>query len=283
MPIHQQVEFEGGDGVRVGRLNRGINTTFVVYRIGGTVIDSGPSNQWSAVRGFLDTGGVERLLLTHHHEDHSGNASRIAGRYGLRPLAPEVGQAKLARGYRTPLIQKFVWGSPRPVQTQPLPACIELDQNNTLEPVATPGHAKDHTCLFWKERGYMFTGDLYLSRSRTHMLADENLQHLMESIAKILRYEFDVLLCSHRGIVTNGHVMLTQKLNNLRELCQHAQDLHEQGIAEAEVVKQLLGPEDILSWVSRYNISKRNLIRKATAVDLSSLALPDISELNSRF
>ncbi len=274
MPIHQRVEHNGVQGARVGRFNRGINTTFVVYRIGDTVIDTGPSNQWPSVRTFLDETPPNQLLLTHHHEDHSGNASRIAQRYELMPLAPELGRDKLASGYRTPLIQKLVWGSPRPVQTQPLPDRIEIGPDCTLIPLATPGHAKDLTCLLWEQRGYLFGGDLYLSKSLTHLRSDENLQHLLQSIAKVLRLDWDVLFCSHRGIVAEGHAALTQKFDNLKRLCEQSRELHTQGVVEAEAVERLLGPEDGLSKISRYNICKRNLVRQAATVSWEAVDKP---------
>ncbi len=274
MPIHRQSEYEGVQAARVGRFNRGINTTFVVYRIGTTLIDTGPSNQWRPVREFLDQLPPEQLLLTHHHEDHSGNAARIARRYGVTPLAPELGRLKLANGYPTPLIQKLVWGSPHPVQTHPLPERIEVSADCTLVPIATPGHAKDLTCLWWEQRGWLFSGDLYLSHSLTHLRSDENLLQLMQSIAMILRLKVDVLFCSHRGIVTDGHTALTTKLNNLKRLCVEAHRLQSQGVDEAVAVKQLLGPEDGLSKISRYNISKRNLVRQAAKVSLDAVDQP---------
>jgi glyoxylase-like metal-dependent hydrolase (beta-lactamase superfamily II) len=44
-------------------------------------------------------------LITHHHEDHSGNANRISQLKKLLPYAPLLGQEKLAKGYPTPLLQ----------------------------------------------------------------------------------------------------------------------------------------------------------------------------------
>ncbi|MCA9074120.1 MAG: MBL fold metallo-hydrolase [Planctomycetaceae bacterium] len=271
MPIRQQVEHQGVEGARVGRFNRAINTTFVVYRIGDTLIDAGPSNQWKAVRTFVDLRPPKRLLLTHHHEDHAGNADRIARRFDLTPFAPELGRAKLASGYRTPLTQRLVWGSPRPVETQPLPDHMELGSDCTLRAIPTPGHAKDHTCLLWQQRGFLFSGDLYLARNLTHMRSDENLQLLMQSIVQVLRLDFDTIFCSHRGVVEQGHAALSEKLDNLKQLCEQARELHEQGLSESEIVVRLRGPEDGLSKMSRYNISKRNLVGQAAQVDISRL------------
>lgn len=267
MPVRERMAHEGVEGIRVGRFNQGINTTFILYRIGDTQIDTGPPNQWSTIRRLLDARPPRRLLLTHHHEDHAGNAARIATRYQLTPLAPEPGRAKLSRGYRIPPIQRLIWGSPQPVDTESLPERIPMAEGGDLHSVPTPGHARDLTCFHWPERGYLFTGDLYLSKSIRYLRADENLLQLMQSINKVLALEFDVLFCPHRGIVAQGHLALREKLDNLRTLCDRAGRLHGEGIELEEIINRLLGPEDWLSRLSGYNISKGNLIRQAVEID----------------
>ena len=271
MPIRQRFDIEGVEAVRVGRLNTGINTTFVLYRIGTTLIDTGPSNQWRAVRRFVDEKPPKQLVITHHHEDHSANGSRLAKRYGVKPWAPRLTQDKLKRGYKTPPVQRWVWGSPIPVDTEPFPDRIALEDGSGLVPVHTPGHAKDHHCLFWPEHRRIFTGDLFLARSLTYMRIDENLQQLMSSIIQVLKLDFETILCSHRGIVENGPDALREKLSYLKQLCIDARQLQEQGIPEPQAVERLLGPEDMFSKLSFYNISKRNLYREAARVKLDEL------------
>lgn len=271
MPIRQRLQFEDVEAVRVGRLSTGINTTFVVYRIGDTLIDTGPSNQWRPVRAFVAEKPPERLLLTHHHEDHSGNASRLARLYDLTPLAPEASRAKLRRGYRTPPVQRFVWGRPYPVTTDPLPDRISLPAGDTLVPVHTPGHAKDHHCLFRPERRALFSGDMFLSRRLTHMRSDEDLAVLMQSLAKLLELDFDVILCSHRGPTEDGHAAMAEKLAFLKQLCLDARRLQTEGVPEKVATQRLLGPEDFLSRLSFGNISKRNLYRQAARVPVDQL------------
>ena len=97
MAVFKHYQYDNGAdsvyGFRVGRFNLGINTTFIVYRIGKTLIDCGPTNQWKHVQRHLKRVDIDQLLITHHHEDHAGNAQRIADMKGIVPLAPALGQA----------------------------------------------------------------------------------------------------------------------------------------------------------------------------------------------
>ena len=43
-------EHEGIEALRVGRFDLGLSSSCIVYRLGDTVVDTGPPNQWSAVR-----------------------------------------------------------------------------------------------------------------------------------------------------------------------------------------------------------------------------------------
>ena len=271
MTIRKEYRYDNGDhtvfGTRVGRFNLGINTTFILYRIGDTLIDTGPSNQWRHVKKLLQrdwqTTPLRQLLITHHHEDHSGNAGRIARLSGVKPYAPELGQAKLARGYPTPLLQKIIWGSPRPAATATLHDQLTLSDGSPIVPVHTPGHAKDLTCLFLPQQKYLFSGDMYISRSLKYLRKDENLQQLMDSLQRLLALDFDIIFCPHRGIVEDGRAALQDKYNNLKTLCEQAQALQRDGLNEEQITVRILGAEDWMAKITGYNLSKRNLIRQA--------------------
>lgn len=271
MTVRNTYDYENGPhsvhGFRTGRFDFGINTTFIIYRIGTTLIDAGPTNQWSTIKRVLKPLNIDTLLITHHHEDHSGNANRISKLKKLTPYAPALGQAKLAKGYPTPLIQKLIWGSPLKVETQTLPDQLIINQDSASETeviaIPTPGHAKDLTCLFLPEQKYLFSGDMYISKSLKYLRIDENLTQLIQSLRKLIALDFEILFCPHRGIVEEGKKALQEKLDNLLTLCRKSQELMKQGLNEGEIINQLLGPEDGLAKLSKFNISKGNLIRQA--------------------
>lgn len=271
MTVRNTYQYENGPfsvhGFRTGRFDFGINTTFIIYRIGETLIDAGPTNQWSTIKRVLKPLTIKTLLITHHHEDHSGNANRISKLKKLTPYAPLLGQDKLAKGYPTPLIQKLIWGSPLKVQTQTLPESLIVNENSDSQvqvvAIPTPGHAKDLTCLFLPEQKYLFSGDMYISKSLKYLRADENLTQLIDSLRKLIELDFEILFCPHRGIVEQGKKALEEKLENLLDLCNNSQKLMKDGLDEEQIVNKLLGPEDGLAKMSKFNISKGNLIRQA--------------------
>ena len=270
MPIRKRYQHDIVTGARVGRFDLGINTNFIVYRIDDTVIDCGPPNQWQYVKTFLGDKPIRQLLLTHHHEDHSGNANSIAASFNLTPLAPALSYEKLKQGYKIPPIQKLIWGNPVPVETVSLPDDLRLCDGSKVIPVHTPGHAKDLTCYFIPDKKWLFSGDLYISRSLKYLRADEDLSQLIDSIRKVLELDFEILFCPHRGIVEEGKQAMMDKLDNLLRLCEESQALKGQGMSEKQIVKKVLGKEDGISYLSAFNISKINLIREALKVSLTS-------------
>ncbi|QIZ77044.1 MBL fold metallo-hydrolase [Ferrimonas lipolytica] len=267
MPVRGRYQHQGVEGVRVGRFNRGINTTFICYRIEDTLFDSGPANQWPEVESFVAEKPVRQLLITHHHEDHSANAAAIAAKFNITPYAPTQALDKLRYGYKTPLIQQLFWGKPNPVKTQPFNNRMQLYDGSPIVPVHTPGHARDLTCFYLPQQGYLFSGDLYLAKSIRYLRIDEDLNQLMASMRLALTLDFDTLLCPHRGPVKGGKTALAAKLNNMRELCGRAQQLSQQGLPLKQVVKRLLGSEDLTAYLSRHNFCKTNLIRAAIDVE----------------
>lgn len=271
MTVRNTYDYENGPhsvhGFRTGRFDFGINTTFIIYRIGTTLIDAGPTNQWSTIKRVLKPLTIDTLLITHHHEDHSGNANRISKLKKLTPYAPLLGQDKLAKGYPTPLIQKLIWGSPLKVKTQTLPDHLIINQDSASQAeviaIPTPGHAKDLTCLYLPQQKYLFSGDMYISKSLKYLRIDENLTQLIQSLRTLIALDFEIIFCPHRGIVKEGKKALQEKLENLLTLCRESQALMKQGLNENEIIHKLLGPEDGLAKLSKFNISKGNLIRQA--------------------
>ncbi|GAA4879101.1 MBL fold metallo-hydrolase [Ferrimonas pelagia] len=272
MPIRERFQHGAISAIRVGRFAFGINTTFILYRIDDTLIDTGPNNQWASVRPFIDEDPVRQVLLTHHHEDHSGNAARIAQHCDLLPYAPPQCQAKLAQGFATPLLQRMIWGKPVGVKTQPWPEVLQLSDGAQIIPVHTPGHAKDLHCFHIPAHGVLFTGDLYIARSIRFLRSDEDLSLIISSIRHVLTLEFDTLLCAHSGVISQGKEKLAQKLDYILDLCERAQALHAQGLDTDQIVPHLLGNEGIASRLSGYNFSKRNLIQQALRVPLAQLS-----------
>lgn len=268
MPIRNRYQFHTVEGVRVGRYKMRLTSSAIVYRMGETLIDSGPSNQWREVLSFVAEAPINQLLLTHHHEDHSGNAARIARQYGLVPYAPELSRKKLAAGFWISPMQRLIWGRSQPVETQPLPDRIALTNGSELVAIHTPGHAKDLHCFYLPEDGWLFTADLYIARRLKYLRTDEDLGQLIQSINKVLTYDFAVVFCTHRGIIEKGKERLGEKRDNLLAFCQQAQALHHKGIELNEIVFRLLGKAGWVDRLTNYNVSKRNLVVQALKVQL---------------
>lgn len=91
-------------------------------------------------------GRLDKLLLTHHHDDHTAAAEALRAAYGCAVLGPEAERAKLP-----PLDQGIA-----PDEGIPFSAGF-------LWAIATGGHTLGHLAYHWAKGEAVFTGDALFS------------------------------------------------------------------------------------------------------------------------
>jgi len=263
---HEEVE-----ALRVGRFDLGISSSCIVYRLDDTVIDTGPPNQWAWVRRFLSERQVAQVLITHHHEDHSGNGARLLRETTARVFMPAEGSELVRRGFRLRAYQRVIWGSPDHFAPDVITSELELRHGLRLRAIPTPGHSSDMTCFLEPNRGWLFAGDLYISSAPRFFRADENVGEQIESLRRVLALDFGTVLCAHRGVVLDGPAAIRRKLDYLVTLRDAARALRSNGLTIRAITRTLLGHEQMMSLLSFFNFSKRNLVRSCLAGDPSEV------------
>ena len=130
-----------------------------------------------------------------------------------------------------------------------------------LQPIWTPGHANDHYCILVPNRGWLFSGDLFISARPKVTRRVESPLIEMDSLQKLLKHDFDLLLCAHRGPISQGKEAIRKKWERLHEIKGLAEDLQKKGWSTRAITTELLGKEDLLlSLISLGDFSKKNLI-----------------------
>ena len=231
-----------------------------VYFVDGLLVDSGPPNLAREVARLCHELAVRQCVTTHHHEDHSGNHGLLREQLGIRPLAHSLGVPRIAAPESPQLYRRTTWGAPTPAETDPLGAWLETPTLR-FEVLHTPGHADDHVALHEPDRGWLFSGDLYLAPRLKYLRDDEDVHAMIDSLRRVVALEPRVLFCQHRGRVEHGAAMLRRKLDFLVELGERIGVLRDRGLDEDEIARTL--PWSDLLWRiwTGGHFSKRNLVR----------------------
>lgn len=232
-----------------------------VYLVDGLLVDSGPPNLGGAVRRLVSELGVRQCVTTHYHEDHSGNHALLADELRITPLAHAVGVGRLAQRDEHPqLYRRVAWGVRQPARVATLDDRLETPRFR-FRVIHTPGHAADHVALYEPDRGWLFSGDLYLAPKLRYLRADEDVYAMIESLRRVIALEPRVLFCQHRGRVDNGRALLRQKLDFLVELGERIHGLARRGLREAEIARALPGSDLLWRVWTGGDFSKRNFVR----------------------
>ena len=257
----QRKQFENLEILRVGRFPGKINTTCIVYRLGCTLIDTGPPNQWKEVKKFIYEKDVKQICITHHHEDHSGNTAQIQEATSAQVFAHHQGCKWMKNGWYMEPYRHLIWGRPTKFEAQTAPSKLNLDNNLSLNCISTPGHSDDSLCFLEPNKGWLFTGDLYITSHPHSLRIDENPHEQIKSLEYLLNLEFEFLMCAHRGVVKNGKNAINNKLKYLKELRDEIIYLDSKGVSQTEIRKRLLGRETLVSLLTLFNFCKQNFVR----------------------
>lgn len=234
---------------------------FRAYLVDGLLIDTGPPINQAEMAAFLREHPVDQVVNTHHHEDHAGLNAMLNTQFGLTPLAHPLAVDLLADLPPIQLYRRATWRSAANSRTAPVGDVVETPRYR-FQVLHTPGHTDDHIALYEPNQGWLFSGDLYIADKLKLLRREEDPFKMMDSLALMLRGRFDTVFCAHRGPVSDGHAALARKHAYMATFRDQVRTLHDRGLDETAIVRQLLGREDLLmATVSAGDFTRRNLVK----------------------
>ena len=230
------------------------------YAVGDTLVDTGLESQGDALSAFARSAGVRRAVITHHHEDHAGNAERL-GREGVVVLAGAATAALVARDLPIAFYQHFLWGKSRPAQAAVFGDEVAIGPHRARV-VPAPGHCADQVVFHVPEEGWLFSGDAFIHERVKVFRRDEDFAATVATLDRLLALDFDVLLCAHRPRLTRGKEAIREKLAWLREIEGQVRRLHGRGASVGEIVRRLpVPPPAPMSRITLGDASTANMVR----------------------
>jgi glyoxylase-like metal-dependent hydrolase (beta-lactamase superfamily II) len=234
--------------------------TVSAYLVDGLLVDAGPPATAGELVAWCRGRDVHQVVNTHHHEDHSGGNWALQRRLGLPIAASPRAVPILADFCRLELYRRVVWGQPRNVVAEPLEDVVKTESHR-FEVIPTPGHSPDHVCLFEREQGWLFSGDLFVHERVRYARPEEDLAGTLASLRRVLALRPRLLICSHAGFVEDAGRAIERKIAYWEGLAGQARALHSQGLSPREITDRLLGPEGLGTRLTQGHSAKINLIR----------------------
>ncbi|MEB1805899.1 MAG: MBL fold metallo-hydrolase [Bacillaceae bacterium] len=198
------------------------------FFVDGVLIDTGAKSLEKLFVPFFKQLDIEKVVMTHFHEDHTGCAAYLQKEHQV-PLFMKntmIEYCKKKADY--PLYRQLFWGKRRPFHASPIGDTFQ-SANATWSVIETPGHAIDHLAFLNQETGQLFTGDLYCQEKTKVVLREESMPVIIESLERVLTYDFDDVFCNHAGHLSNGRMALRNKLNYLLDIQGNILRLYDEG------------------------------------------------------
>ncbi|QIZ09300.1 MBL fold metallo-hydrolase [Priestia megaterium] len=212
--------------------------TVYSFLVDGMLIDTGPQCLETELIPIYENLSFEIVTLTHSHEDHTGLAPWIQKQKNVPIYVHPKGVSICAEPYPYPKYRQLTWGMRTPFKPLPLGDVIQ-SRSQEWKVLYTPGHADDHVSFFHEESGRLFSGDLFVTPKTKVIMDSESIPVIIDSIRRLLSFDFQALFCGHAGYIKDGKSMMKQKLDYLENLSSEVGNLHRQGRSIDEIAQML--------------------------------------------
>ncbi len=229
------------------------------YLIDGILIDTGAYSLHKYFKAFIDEADFDQVMITHHHEDHTGNAAYIEKTKKVPIFLNNHSIDYCTKRANYPLYRKVFWGNRKPFQAEAMPDTFK-SRTATWDVIDTPGHAFDHKAFLNRDTGQLFTGDLFVIERTKVILTEESIPTIIQSLEKVLTYDFQEVFCQHAGYVSDGREKLTRKREYLLSIQHDVVTMYQQGYTIYEICQKLFPKKYPIIKLSRGEWDSKNIV-----------------------
>ena len=235
------------------------------YLVGGMLVDSGPAYAAGELLGALDGIELTCIFNTHTHEDHIGGNAHLQGRQpDLEILAHPLALPVLANPRQhQPLhpYRQVYWGWPGSSQARGVEEGQQIETGNyCFQVLYTPGHTRDHVCLYEPRQGWLFTGDLYVGGQDRAIRSGSEIWEIIRSLRRLAALPAERLFPGCARVRNNPAEVLANKAAYLEKLGERILDLHQKGWDISAITRQVCGRPMVIEFITLGHFSRRHLV-----------------------
>lgn len=261
-------QYEDITQIMMGReVNGSVLYWVAAYYIDGLLIDTGCHFTSEELVEYLKDKSIERVVNTHFHEDHIGGNNLIQEKFGVEIYAhpdsiPLINKRPVLNEY-----QEIVWGYPLPTKALEIQDRI-ITKKYIFNVFETQGHSVGHIILHEPNKGWCFSGDIFVSEKQKNIRTDENIYKIIMSLNKLKNIEGnDIILFTSIGTIFKvGKEAINNYLSFLFDLHRIIINLTADGFSTEEIRDKIFGPEGRLFEVTSGHYSTYNLIKGLQAI-----------------
>ncbi len=191
---------------------------------------------------------INRIILTHFHEDHTGLVNKLAKDYSIPVYASQIAITRLkcegdylqkkltfyqelynqygVMEYAIERLAKMENTLHNKEKVILLPTIKRLEEGQQiggLQIIAVPGHSPDSIGFWDKENGWLFAGDFLLASGMTNALIDHDeagevikpLMQYIESIKKVKSFSIQYVFAGHEAVFQNLDEVIEKSLSKM--------------------------------------------------------------------
>jgi ribonuclease/clavin/mitogillin len=235
-------------------------STVSAYLVDGLLVDSGPAHTAEEFAEFLKDKKVKIVVNTHFHEDHISANKFIQERSEVEIFAPLLSVDKINKPANLYPYQEEVWGYPIPSQVKPLGKTISTERFS-FEVIPTPGHDRDHVCLFEPNHRWLFSGDLYVGTKPVVCRPMDDQWQIIEDLKTVRDLKPRILFPAPSNVIIEPGEKLNKVISHLEDLGRRIEALHKKGLATADIRKQIFGEESPTAQRTQQQFSSENMVK----------------------
>ncbi len=233
--------------------------TYIVGSDELAIIDPGPlvKNHIEQLLKIIHKASKVKIFITHTHADHSPAAKVLKENikcttYGYGPYKRKKIDTNFEEGHDL-TFEPDIYLNDRD---------IVKGKGWTIRAIHTPGHTSNHMCYGLEENKILFTGDHVMGWSTTVIVPpDGNMTSYLESLKKILHYDYKVFYPTHGGpIIKPKQFVKALIAHRLMRQTQITNELSKNELTIKEMVSKFYKTTDKKLWPAAEKSILANLL-----------------------